>query len=87
MKDNTDRYLIGVKKISTGNPSNGKKRDKGILKEFLVGHFSEVKSLGKCVVFKSFMKKKKGVVLSMNHLVKRKAIHLVTIFSEIVSNL
>lgn len=56
MKDNTDRYLIGVKKISTGNPSNGKKRDKG---EFLVGHFSEVKSLGKCVVFKSFMKKKK----------------------------
>lgn len=74
MKDNTDRYLIGVKRISTGNPSNGKKRDKGILKEFLVGHFSEVKSLGKCVVFKSFMKKKKRcVVLSMNHLVKRKA--------------
>lgn len=61
MKDNTDRYLIGVKRISTGNPSNGKKRDKGILKEFLVDHFSEVKSLGKCVVFKSFMKKKKDV--------------------------
>lgn len=29
------------------------------LKEFLVDHFSEVKSLGKWVVFKSFMKKKK----------------------------
>ena len=84
MKDNTDRYLIGVKRISTGNPSNGKKRDKGILKEFLVGHFSEVKSLGKCVVFKSFMKKKKmcGFIYESPSQTESKAS-----FSEIVSNL
>ena len=84
MKDNTDRYLIGVKRISTGNPSNGKKRDKGILKEFLVGHFSEVKSLGKCVVFKSFMKKKKkrGFIYESPSQTESKAN-----FSEIVSNL